>query len=182
LLLGRYWGEVEGRRVKHAPREASLFSPHYFHLTIFSPPHDFLPHDFLSRFSPPQLFRKFKFSSPCDADLYSDYQKSVPIKLASLLNLIAIGCCFDSLSRIYSGLQKLLYRSRLLQPAIDRKIINECKVICHEAAWQTSQSWGGESGEGRKSVEEVAERAICTPTTATCALHTTGNYEFCHFG
>jgi len=49
---------------------------------------------------------------------YSDYQKSVPIKLASLLNLIAIGCSFDSLSRIYSGLQKLLYRSRLLQTAI----------------------------------------------------------------
>gem|GEM_PF-6445672 len=51
-------------------------------------------------------------------EFYSDYQKSVPIKLASLLNLIAIGCCFDSLSRIYSGLQKLLYRSRLLQTAI----------------------------------------------------------------
>gem|GEM_PF-1053876 len=50
--------------------------------------------------------------------IYSDYQKSVPIKLASLLNLIAIGCCFDSLSRIYSGLQKLLYRSRLLQATI----------------------------------------------------------------
>gem|GEM_PF-4783410 len=49
---------------------------------------------------------------------YSDYQKSVPIKLASLLILIAICRCFDSLSRIYSGLQKLLYRSRLLQTAI----------------------------------------------------------------
>jgi|GEM_PF-3587100 len=51
------------------------------------------------------LIRTFYNDIPLFANLgsflvspYSDYQKSVPIKLASLLILIAIGCCFDSLS------------------------------------------------------------------------------------
>gem|GEM_PF-4386366 len=54
--------------------------------------------------------------------------ENLPIKLASLLILIAIGCCFDSLSRSYSGLQKLLYRSRLLQTAICHIMIS-CLIL-----------------------------------------------------
>jgi hypothetical protein len=53
--------------------------------------------------------------------VYSDVQKSVPVKLARLLLDITIGCCFDSHPRIDSVLQKSRFRYGLLQNAINLK-------------------------------------------------------------
>jgi hypothetical protein len=56
----------------------------------------------------------------CDYNsvVYSDAQKSVPVKLARLLPYITTSCCFDSHPRIDSALQKLLFRYGLLESAM----------------------------------------------------------------
>jgi hypothetical protein len=54
--------------------------------------------------------------------VYSDVQKSVPVKLARLLSYITIGCCFDSHPRIDSVLQRSGFRYGLLENAIYRYI------------------------------------------------------------
>jgi hypothetical protein len=51
-------------------------------------------------------------------EVYSDVQKSLPVKLARLLPYITIGCCFDSHPRIDSVLQRPGFRYGLLENAI----------------------------------------------------------------
>jgi hypothetical protein len=58
---------------------------------------------------------------PISRAAYSDVQKSVPVKLARLLQYISIGCCFDSHPRIDNVLQKYGFRYGLLENAIVSK-------------------------------------------------------------
>ncbi len=65
-----------------------------------------------------QRVRTSKSGEALTENHYSDVQKSVPVKLASLLPYIAIRYCFDSHPRIDSVRQKPLYRYGLLENAI----------------------------------------------------------------
>jgi hypothetical protein len=62
--------------------------------------------------------------------IYSDVQKSVPVKLARLLLYISISCCFDSHPRIDSVLQKYGFRCGLLENAIVDRFFSSSRDRC----------------------------------------------------